>query len=81
MFARKRRCYNCGLDYMRRDNAVCPRCGETRTIKRSSPFNDNPGILWKTAIGSGNMAAGHAAADLRKQGTDDLWRAENPERD
>ena len=80
MFARKRRCYNCALDYKRKGNVVCPRCGDARTMKRWAPFNDNPGMLWKTGAGSGNTAAGYAAAALRKQGADELWRDETRKR-
>lgn len=75
------RCYDCGLDYTSKTNAACPRCGETRVIRRSAPFNDNSGTGWKLFGGSATTAAGHAAAELRKEGNDAMWRADNPEHD
>ena len=73
------RCYDCGLDYASKSNFACPRCGETGVIPRSAPFNLSPGTAWKLFGGVGTNAAGHAAAELRNQGNDAMWRADNPE--
>ncbi len=62
------RCYNCGQDYRRQAEAVCPRCGDARVMKRGAPFNDNPGSNWKLMAGSSPYAAGEAARALRDAG-------------
>lgn len=78
MFRKRVRCFNCGLDYKGVKPSVCPRCGDVRTMKRSVPFNDNAGSIWKSAIGSGTMAAGDAARELRRQGSEDPFRRDRP---
>lgn len=77
MFRRVKRCYDCGLDYPRA-LACCPRCGETRLVAKGSPFSLNAGPGWKLYAGSQITAAGEAARDLRRDGNDDLWEAQNP---
>ena len=78
MFTHKYRCYDCGLDYRRKAGPLCPRCGEVRVVPRFSQFNDNPGPGWKLIWASSPNASGQAAAELRRQGNDAMWRVDNP---
>lgn len=62
---RTARCFNCGLDYARKQHEACPRCAETRVIKSGGWF---PRLEDSFEIGEMSKSqAGHAIPDMKRR--------------